>query len=144
MTSMPVSAQQDTTTDEQEMLQIIEAVRMGWLQADGTPFRQHFLDFEGARYVESGGQNVGLSDLIGHHVEPEAGNFDEFELNFNNVDINVEGGFAWAIVDTEILITLKGDGKEIHNSGYETFLFKNIDGEWKVIHTHSSSRPVKK
>ena len=136
--------QAGSISDEAALNGIIEAVRNGWLQADGQPFRQHFLDFEGARYVESGGQNKGLSDLISHHVEPEADAFEEFSLNFTNIETHIEGNFAWALADTEIKATLKRDGRVIHNKGHETFLFRKVDGQWKVVHTHSSSRAVKK
>ncbi len=136
-------AQADMASDDTALKEIIEAVRNGWLQADGTPFRENFLDFEGARYIESGGQNNGLSELINHHVEPEADAFEDFTLNFSNIETHLEGDFAWAIADTEIKATLKRDGRVIHNKGHETFLFRKVDGQWKVVHTHSSSRPVK-
>ncbi len=127
-----------------ELRKIIEAVRIGWIEADGTPFRRHFLDFEGARYFEGGGQNKGLIDLIEHHVEPEADAFEDFSLDFTNIETHIENGFAWALVDTEIKATLKRDGRVIHNKGRGTYLFRNVDGEWKVVHTNSASRPVKK
>lgn len=130
--------------DDAQLREIIEAVRIGWMEADGTPFRQHFLDFEGARYFEGGGQNKGLTDLIEHHVEPEADAFESFSLDFSNIETHIESGFAWALVDTEIKATLKRDGRVIHNKGRGTYLFRNVDGEWKVVHTHSASRPVKK
>ncbi len=130
--------------DDAQLREIIEAVRIGWMEADGTPFRQHFLDFEGARYFEGGGQNEGLTDLIKHHVEPEADAFESFSLDFSNIETHIEGGFAWALVDTEIKATLKRDGRVIHNKGRGTYLFRNVDSEWKVVHTNSASRPVKK
>jgi hypothetical protein len=130
--------------DDAQLREIIEAVRIGWLEADGTPFRQHFLDFEGARYFEGGGQNQGLTDLIEHHVEPEADAFENFSLDFSNIETHIENGFAWALVDTEIKATIKSDGRVIHNKGRGTYLFRSVDGEWKVVHTNSASRPVKK
>lgn len=139
---MMLPAQATDSGDDAALKEIIEAVRNGWLQADGTPFREHFLDFEGARYIESGGQNNGLSDLIGHHVEPEADAFKDFTLNFSNIETHIEGEFAWAIANTEIKATLKHGGRVIDNTGYETFLFRKVGSEWKVVHTHSSSRPV--
>jgi len=139
---MMLPAQAAGSADDAALREIIEAVRNGWLQADGTPFREHFQDFEGARYIESGGQNNGLTDLIGHHVEPEADAFKNFTLKFSNIETHVEGDFAWAIADTEIKARLKRDGRKIHNKGYETFLFRKVGGQWKVVHTHSSSRPV--
>jgi ketosteroid isomerase-like protein len=95
-------------------------------------------------YHESGGQNAGLSDLVEHHVEPEGDALDSLELTFSNVETYVEGDFAWAIASTEVKATVKSNKREIHNRGYETFLFRQVNGEWKVVHTHSSSRPVTK
>jgi len=46
-------------------------VKSGSGNRDGMPFRKNFLDFKGARYIESGRQNKGLDSLIGDHVEPE-------------------------------------------------------------------------
>ncbi len=129
--------------DNAALRTIIEAVRVGWMEADGTPFRKHFLDFEGARYFEGGGQNEGLTDLIEHHVEPEADAFESFSLEFSNIETHIENGFAWALVDTEIKATLKRDGRMIHNKGRGTYLFRSVDGEWKIVHTNSASRPVK-
>ena len=142
MFAIPVTAM--AQDDDAQLREIIEAVRIGWMEADGTPFRKHFLDFEGARYFEGGGQNEGLTDLIEHHVEPEADAFESFSLDFSNIETHIENGFAWALVDTEIKATLKRDGRVIHNKGRGTYLFRNIDGEWKVVHTNSASRPVKK
>lgn len=130
--------------DDAALREIIEAVRVGWIEADGTPFREHFLDFVGARYFEGGGQNEGLTDLIEHHVEPEADAFENFSLDFSNIETHIEDGFAWALVDTEIKAKLKRDGRVIHNKGRGTYLFRKVDDEWKVVHTNSASRPVKK
>ena len=138
--SQQVQAQED---DSAALIAIIDAVEKGWEQADGQPFREHYLDFEGARYIESGGQNIGLTDLIEHHVEPEGDTLDSLELTFSTVETHVEGEFAWAIADTEIKATVKRDQSEIHNRGHETYLFRRVDGNWMIIHTHSSSRPVK-
>ena len=130
--------------DERESLvSIIQAIEQGWEQADGAPFREHFLDFDGARYIESGGQNQGLSDLVDHHVLPEGDALKDFDLSFSNIETHVEGAFAWAIADVEVIATLTSDDRRIHNRGYETFLFRFEGSQWKVVHTHSSSRPVK-
>jgi len=137
---VPSQAQEE---DSAALIAIIDAIEKGWEQGDGTPFRKHYLDFEGARYVESGGQNEGLSDLVEHHVEPEGDALGNFELSLSNVETHIEGDFAWAITDVEVKALVKKDQRLIHNRGYETFLFRRVGSKWKVIHTHSSSRPVK-
>ena len=137
--SQPVQAQQD---DSAALVAIIDAVEKGWEQADEQPFREHFLDFEGARYIESGGQDAGLTHLIEHHVVPESNSFDNFEVTFSNIDTYIEGDFAWAVADFEYKATVKRDQSKIHGRGYQTFLFRRVDGNWMIIHTHSSARPV--
>lgn len=134
----------DADEDTGELVAIIGAIEAGWEQADGTPFRKHFLDFPGARYIESGGQNEGLTDLVEHHVEPEGDALEGLELSLTNIETHFEGDFAWAIADVEVKALVRKDQRQIHNRGYQTFLFRHVDGQWKVVHTHSSSRPVKK
>ena len=119
---------------------IIEDIRLGWENGDGAPLYEHFLDWDGARYFEGGGQNVGLEDLVVNHVEPEAEL--GLQLGFTNVQTHFEGDFAWAVVDTEIRLTTT-DGRDIHNTGHGTYLFRWVDGAWKVVHTQSASRPAR-
>jgi hypothetical protein len=120
---------------------ILEAIRLGWEQGDGSAFYSHFLDWDGARYFEGGGENIGLRDLVENHVEPEAEL--GLRLGFSNIQTHFEGNFAWAVVDTEIQLTLP-DGRDIHNRGHGTYLLRWIDGEWKVVHTQSASSPVQR
>lgn len=129
--------------DVEAIKAIIADVESGWERGDGTPFRKHFLDFDGARYVESGGQNVGLDDLVKRHVEPEKISLEYLRLDFDNIVVHVEGDFAWAIADTRIKGKVRATGKELDKKGYETFLFRKVGKVWKVIHTHSSSRDAK-
>jgi hypothetical protein len=127
--------------DPEPIEAILEAIRLGWEQGDGTPFYSHFLDWDGARYFEGGGENVGLRDLVENHVEPEAEL--GLRLGFSNIQVHFEGNFAWAVVDTEIQLTTP-DSREIHNRGHGTYLFRWVDGEWKVVHTQSASSPVRR
>lgn len=131
-----------TANHEPKLIEnIIEDIRLGWENGNGSAFRKHFLDWEGARYFEGGGQNVGLEDLIVNHVEPEAEL--NLELGFTNIQPHFEDNFAWAVVDTEIKLTTKS-GRKIHNRGHGTYLFRWMDNTWKVVHTQSASKPVKK
>ncbi len=119
---------------------IIEEVRIGWEQGDGEKFYANFLDWQGARYFEGGGQNLGLQDLVENHVEPESKH--DLSLGFTGIETHFEGNFAWAVMDTEVQLTTS-DGRDIHNTGHGTFLFRLVDGVWKVVHTQSASRPVR-
>ena len=69
---------------------------------------------------------------------------DGLDLVFSNIETHLEGDFAWAIADVEVRAVVKADGRKIHNRGHETFLFRRTADGWKVIHTHSSTRPTRK
>lgn len=127
-------------TDTDKIKHIISRIDYGWENGDGMPFRKHFLDFDGARYFESGGQNVGLNDLVEHHVEPEKDALVFLDIKFNNIEVHFEDGIAWALADTLVKGEVKKSGKKFDKKGHQTFLFRKVEGEWKVIHTHSSSR----
>jgi len=131
-------------TDATQIKAIIAAVERGWEQGDGTPFRKHFLDFPEARYYESGGQNIGLEDLVTHHVEPEKDALEFLDIDYQNIRVFGEGNFAWALADTKVKGKVKGKDIVFDKKGHQTFLFRKTDGVWKVIHTHSSSRDRKK
>jgi len=131
----------DTSHHDPALIEgILEDVRVGWEQGDGAPFYEHFLDWEGARYFEGGGENVGLRDLVENHVEPEAELGLSLELS--NIQPHFEGDFAWALADTEIRLTTP-DGRDIHNRGHATYLFRWVDDAWKIVHTQSASSPVR-
>lgn len=122
---------------------IIKEIKVGWESGSGEPFKRHYLDFQGARYFESGGQNRGLNDLVDHHVEPEKEALEYLKLDFSNIQVNFEGQFAWALADTRIQGKVNKSGHVFDKAGFQTFLFRQIDEQWKVVHTHSSSRDYK-
>ncbi len=139
--AVPVLAGDVRDADEQAIHRIISAIERGWEQGDGAPFRSHFLDFDGARYIESGGQNRGLDDLVEHHVEPEKDALEYLELDFSNIEVHFEGDrFAWAVADTAVRGKVRRNGRVFDKTGYQTFLFRKVGNDWKVVHTHSSSR----
>lgn len=140
----PLSGHASDDEDVAAIESIIAAIESGWETADGTPFYAHFLGQDGARFIESGGQNEGLRDLVEHHVEPEGDVLDGLDLVFSNIETHLEGDFAWAIADVEVRAVVKAGGREIHNRGHETFLFRRTADGWKVVHTHSSTRPTRK
>ena len=136
-------AENDSQQDIQSLETIIQEVARGWEQASAQPFQVHFLDQPGARYIEGGGQNNGLDDLVDHHVIPEGEYLTNFNLRVDPVEIHIEGNMAWAITNVEITGIIKKDNRKIHSRGFQTILFRKMSESWKIIHTHSSSRPVK-
>jgi hypothetical protein len=128
------------SSEKDEIIKIIDQIEYGWENGDGKPFNENFLDFNGAKYFESGGQNIGLNDLILNHVEPEKDALFFLDLNYFNINVFIENNFAWVTADTEINGKIKKNDLEINKTGHQTYIFRKIDGKWKVIHSHSSSR----
>ena len=126
--------------DEAAIKQIIFDLKNGWEKGDGAPFRQHILDFAGFRSIESGGQNTPLDDLVTRHVEPEKTALEYLTIDISNIEIHLEGDFAWAITDQRVKGKVRRNGKIFDKGGYQTYLFRLIDDRWKIIHSHSSSR----
>ena len=135
--------QQQTDPNEAKILDIIAGIKYGWENGDGKPFRDTYLDFEGARYIESGGQNNGLDDLVSHHVEPEKDALEYLKLDFSDIEVHFENNFAWAIATSRVKGKVRNSDRTFDKTGYQTFLFRLVNGEWKVVHTHSSSRDYK-
>lgn len=132
------------SADDTAIKSIITAIQNGWEDGDGTPFRSHFLDYEGARYFESGGQNTGLNDLVENHVEPEKDSIPDLKLGLSDLAIHYENGFAWATASTTVQGTVVSSGRVLDRTGKQTWLFRKIGDEWKVVHTHSSSRAARR
>ena len=78
--------------------------------------------------------------MVNHHVEPEKDALEFLSLDFSNIEINFEQDFAWAVADTRVKGKVRKSGKTFDKKGYQTFLFRKVNGSWKVVHTHSSSR----
>ena len=79
--------------------------------------------------------------MIENHVEPEKDAIPDLSLGFSNIDVHFEGDdFAWAVMGTTIGGTVSSSGERLDRTGKQTVLFRKIDGDWKVVHTHSSSR----
>ncbi len=135
-----IAIQASQKNDEAQILNIINQIKFGWENGDGAPFLAYFLDHDGARYFESGGQNDSLNDLIEHHVEPEKDALVFLSLNYSNIQIHIEENFAWVLADTAVKGEVKKSGRRFDKTGYQTFVFKKIKEQWKVLHTHSSSR----
>ena len=131
--------------DTEEIKSIVEQIAEGWNQANGKMFYKNYSDSPAILMVESGGANKGVKDLVEHHVLPEKKHFQEMEVKFSDTQVHLSSNKlnAWTVSRSEFKAKTK-NGKVIHNKGYQTMIFKKIKGQWTIVHSHSSSRGVKK
>ena len=102
-----------------------------------------------ATVFEQGKVEGTYKDYINHHLGPELGHFKSFIFSDYNIDITVNLPYAFATENYLYTIVLKGDeskGKQertIESKGVATSVLKKINGEFKIIHTHSSFKKLK-
>jgi len=102
---------------------------------------------EDSEVFESGGVEGSYSHYIEHHIGPELGHFKSFLYSEYKIDVKIDRAYAFTtetyIYTIELKPNDKGESKTIKKKGVATSILKNINGEWKIIKTHSSSRNTK-
>ena len=105
---------------------------------------------EDASVFEQGKVEGTYKDYIDHHLGPELGHFKSFTFSDYKINSTISMPYAYTTESYLYTIVLKGDdksGKEektIESKGVATSVLKKINGEWKIIHSHSSFRKIKK
>lgn len=97
-----------------------------------------------AQVFESGGVEGTFADYLAHHIGPELGEFKEFSFRDYKVEVRLEPPLALATESYIYRIVFKEDRPAIEKRGVATSVLKKIDGEWKIIRTHNSSRNLPK
>lgn len=67
--------------------------------------------------------------------------FNKRALKIYNEDIQIYGNMAVAVFYWVFDATFK-DGTAIQTQGRKTQVYDKIDGEWKIVHVHSSHMSV--
>ena len=96
---------------------------------------------------ESGGVEGTYAHYIEHHLGPELGEFKSFAFSDYEIDAKVDSPYAFTTETYIYTIVLnpndKGETRTIRKKGVATSVLKKMDGEWKIIKTHTSSRNTK-
>jgi uncharacterized protein YcnI len=91
---------------------------------------------------EGGGINNGWADYRDHHLGPELKAFENLQFGHTNTKVTVLPGGQSAYATSEYAIKAKMGDRVLDSGGLETLvLVKGADGNWKIRHSHTSSRP---
>lgn len=90
--------------------------------------------------VESGKVEGDYAAYRDHHIGPELGHFKTFRFSGYEVAVRLEGPIALATETYRYTIVLRDKPDPIERQGVATSVLKKIDGDWKIVSTHSSSR----
>jgi len=92
---------------------------------------------------ESGGVEGTYAHYLEHHIGPELAEFKEFSYRDYSVEVRLELPLALTTESYIYRIVLKEGGKVIEKQTATTSVLKKINGEWKIIQTHTSSHAIK-
>ncbi len=93
-----------------------------------------------SKIYESGGVEGTYVHYLEHHLGPELKVFKSFTFSDYKADVHVDGIYAFATETYNYTIVLTKDNSEIKRKGVATSVLKKIDGKWKIMVSHSSSR----
>jgi ketosteroid isomerase-like protein len=98
---------------------------------------------EGADIFENGSYEGTYQEYLDGHIGPELGHFEEFSFDDYAVDVRMEGNLA-VVHETYTyrIVTGGSDSRTIERRGVATSVLKKMNGAWKIIQNHGSSRPV--
>ncbi|WCO01281.1 YybH family protein [Psychroserpens ponticola] len=135
----------NSTSDYEAVLTVMKAYKdaLQNLTIEGT----FELFTEDSKVFESGGVEGTYAHYIEHHLGPELGHFKNFTFSDYEIDVQVDGIYAFTTETYVYTIVLKpneeGESRTIAKKGVATSILKKIDEKWKIIKTHSSSRNKK-
>lgn len=122
-----------------------------WLKGYDVAFNAKDLDKLATFYhpdvtiYEGGGVNNGWVDYRDRHLGPELKAFENLQFGHSNRKVTVLPGGQSAYATSDYAIKAKMGERNIDSSGLETLvLVKDTAGNWKIRHSHTSSRPARR
>ncbi len=122
-----------------------------WLKGYDAAFNAKDLDKLATFYhpdvtiYEGGGINNGWVDYRDRHLGPELKAFARLQFEHSNTRVIVLPGGQSAYATSDYSIKAKMGERDIDSRGLETLvLVKDSAGNWKIRHSHTSSRPARR
>ena len=137
VTHLSLSAQ----SDEDEIKKVLKAYNTAIqdLNLDNTSS----LFSEDSQIFESGGVEGNYEHYLKHHLTPELNEFESFKFSDYKIKVQVDLPYAFTTETYNYTIVVKEGNKVYNSKGVATSILKKIDGQWKIIKSHSSSRSRK-
>lgn len=91
--------------------------------------------------LESGGAERSRDEYLAHHAPADAAFLTSAHVQPLARYGQANGDLAWIASESEIHVTKEGAAATLLST--ETMVLKRIDGAWKIVHIHWSSRAKK-
>jgi ketosteroid isomerase-like protein len=92
---------------------------------------------EDVTVFESGHANYGWTDYRNSHLAPELKEFKNTKYTFSDLKVKVDGKTAWATFKYALAADI--GARNIQSGGLGTAILEKRDGEWRIVHWHSSA-----
>ncbi len=86
---------------------------------------------------ESGHANYGWTDYRNSHLAPELKEFKNTKYAFSDLKVKVDGKTAWATFKYALAADI--EKRKIESGGLGTAILEKRDGQWRIVHWHSSA-----
>jgi len=93
-----------------------------------------------SKIYESGGNEGSYAHYLEHHLAPEMKAFKSFTFSDYKVAVTVSGEYAFSTETYNYTIVVAKDNKELKRKGIGTSVLKKMNGQWKIMMSHNSSR----
>lgn len=124
--------------DADEVKAVLKQYKTALENLDGTSAKALFT--ADSKVFESGGSEGTFAHYLEHHLAPEFKEFSSFKFSDYKADVLVDGKYAFATETYLYTILIAKDKTEIKRKGVSTSVLKKINGQWKIMISHNSSR----
>jgi len=92
----------------------------------------------GVHIIEGTGVNHGWADYRDHHLKPELEAFKNLRVRYFAIEPQIRGEVAFSPFRYELIADTESGHIELEGRG--TVVLEKLDGQWKIIHSHTSGR----
>lgn len=136
LASLPVSAQ---TADEGSITEFLKAYEAAFNAKDLAKLATFY--HPDVTVYEGGSVNRGWADYRDHHLGPELKEVENLQLATTDLTAHLADGGRRAWVTSSYTLGARAKERDIDSIGLQTLiLVRGQDGDWKIRHSHSSSR----
>ena len=130
----------DQVAEESAVKKVMKTYKETLESLDVT--KSYALFTENSEVLEQGKIEGTYRDYIANHIGPELGHFESFTFSDYEISVIVDMPYAFTTESYIYNIVLKEEARKVERKATATSVLKKIDGNWKIIKTHSSSRAM--
>jgi ketosteroid isomerase-like protein len=117
---------------------LIESVAQNMQEGNLAALDNLYSFGRGVHIIEGTGVNHGWVDYRDHHLKPELEAFKNLRVRYFAIEPQIRGEVAFSSFRYELIADTESGHIELEGRG--TLVLEKLDGQWKIIHSHTSGR----